>query len=920
MGIEGFSSWFKQQYPKAFGKYESSSFTHVYVDMASVLHNVLRKARTSNHFHFLLYAKLDNIMHQCNPSRSVVFAMDGPAPLAKLLTQRQRRIRESRKDSTSSQRATSGAGLTPGTPFMAEVQQSLAYYIAQRVTSPRYQHLQFELSGANVKGEGEQKILSRLLRPWAPVSVHDTHCIIASDSDMILMAMLADIPGVYVLLDDSLTPIDKRLMWQVLSPAGLASQPLRSAIPSHHRKGVRKKQSSFICFSVDALAAEWRAQHPNFFLTNMTEHTDQPTVEEGDSLINVSAPTKNALQSWRVLRGPQFRAMALDLVVMAVIGSGNDYLPPMQHVTLVGTLHSNLWTCYLAMRSSLEWSAQWLVEEREAMVQLNPHFMSELLRRCRPPSNQEMSGETLFPGLKPPADPGAYAKGLQWLLTMYTRGDCPDYRYTYEAVGPSACVFQRYLETSLSHNAAALLPKGASQSAQPGATGSLNPVACALALLPPKGGRRHAPSGWEHLMDPDSPIADLYRVCHECEAFTSQQRVLHKKMTTLLESVAKAKDNCKTLAVKDVDVEQIKEAEALLERQKAELRSCRSSVAALQDAQIQHLMTVHPYAPFPVDRLEAAVAAVQPKTGETMLQFGTPFCFSSEKAGLVACQCEACKGSHAKLASAKCIFAAPLPTPPVESLRELPADVRVACVPLPEHMRDTWLDVIRQGFVVPANDKLNSLLDHHSRLPSGAILASIEAWQGVPDVKSAQKETKGRKRKHPGRRGSHVTSTKGRKERGVVGIAAGSLLEAPPSKVCEDSRLSGDEVGTLAVSTHISGQLQPHQPNNAPISPPNPILDCSEAPLHAPLLQHPTWSNGAQHKSAANQGPRREAPQTPRILSVGTSSPRCSLASATGLRSNQLWGAASLVSRLPAHRRVSWHVSAPLLRHLLRVL
>lgn len=64
---------------------------------------------------------------------------------------RHRRIKESRKESTSSGSALSGVGLTPGTSFMVEVQQSLAYYIAQRVTSPRYQHLQFELSGADVK-------------------------------------------------------------------------------------------------------------------------------------------------------------------------------------------------------------------------------------------------------------------------------------------------------------------------------------------------------------------------------------------------------------------------------------------------------------------------------------------------------------------------------------------------------------------------------------------------------------------------------------------------------------------------------------------------------------------------------------------------------------------------------------------------
>lgn len=65
---------------------------------------------------------------------------------------------------------------------------------------------------------------------------------------------------------------------------------------------------------------------------------------------------------------------------------------------------------------------------------------------------------------------------------------------------------------------------------QPGEGGSLNPVACAMALLPARGGRRLAPLGWVHLMDPGSPIADLYHICHECEAFLAQQRALQKKL------------------------------------------------------------------------------------------------------------------------------------------------------------------------------------------------------------------------------------------------------------------------------------------------------------------------------------------------------------------------------------------------------
>ena len=50
-----------------------------------------------------------------------------------------------------------------------------------------------------LQGEGEVKILSRVLRPWANVSPDDEHAIMALDSDMVLMALMVPNPNVFVL-------------------------------------------------------------------------------------------------------------------------------------------------------------------------------------------------------------------------------------------------------------------------------------------------------------------------------------------------------------------------------------------------------------------------------------------------------------------------------------------------------------------------------------------------------------------------------------------------------------------------------------------------------------------------------------------------------------------------------------------------
>ncbi len=45
-------------------------------------------ANDVDHFHLLLYNRLDEVLGLCEPQKSVDFALDGSAPLAKLITQR----------------------------------------------------------------------------------------------------------------------------------------------------------------------------------------------------------------------------------------------------------------------------------------------------------------------------------------------------------------------------------------------------------------------------------------------------------------------------------------------------------------------------------------------------------------------------------------------------------------------------------------------------------------------------------------------------------------------------------------------------------------------------------------------------------------------------------------------------------------
>lgn len=82
--------------------------------------------RTWERFHKVLHQRLNDIVDKTGPHKTIMLAADGPAPLAKLITQRERRKKSSNKKEGKD--AISSTALTPGTHFMADVTLSLAYW------------------------------------------------------------------------------------------------------------------------------------------------------------------------------------------------------------------------------------------------------------------------------------------------------------------------------------------------------------------------------------------------------------------------------------------------------------------------------------------------------------------------------------------------------------------------------------------------------------------------------------------------------------------------------------------------------------------------------------------------------------------------------------------------------------------------
>ena len=162
---------------------------HVCIDMNQILHSgsVKVAARNPAHFMALLFTTMDSLLRTVCPTKTLVLAFDGPAPFTKMQTQRSRRSNNP-----------AHSLFTPGTDLMSAMENLMICYTLQRVNRPVFRDLTVFISGAQVPGEGEIKIIEWIHNHMPN---HNDSCIICgSDSDIILQTIcLQHVPNVRVL-------------------------------------------------------------------------------------------------------------------------------------------------------------------------------------------------------------------------------------------------------------------------------------------------------------------------------------------------------------------------------------------------------------------------------------------------------------------------------------------------------------------------------------------------------------------------------------------------------------------------------------------------------------------------------------------------------------------------------------------------
>ena len=196
-GIAGFGTFFAETWlgrdacqmvsrpPK------KGTFDHVLIDVNQFVHTSTRRATSEEDAVRRLMSALDGILRDARPTQGLALALDGAAPIAKVVTQRQRREAAASKASSASASdapRVSPLLITPGTAFMDLVPEAVERYAESRLARREsLANVTAYVSCVCHGGEDELKLVEWLGRR----GVSGTAAVVSGDADVVLQSLAA---------------------------------------------------------------------------------------------------------------------------------------------------------------------------------------------------------------------------------------------------------------------------------------------------------------------------------------------------------------------------------------------------------------------------------------------------------------------------------------------------------------------------------------------------------------------------------------------------------------------------------------------------------------------------------------------------------------------------------------------------------
>uniref|UniRef100_A0A8C7XVU6 5'-3' exoribonuclease 1 n=1 Tax=Oryzias sinensis TaxID=183150 RepID=A0A8C7XVU6_9TELE len=227
MGVPKFYRWISERYPclsEVVKEHQIPEFDNLYLDMNGIIHQCSHPNDEDVHFRISeekifadIFHYLEVLFRIIKPRKVFFMAVDGVAPRAKMNQQRGRRFRSAKEAEDKIKKALDKGEvlptearfdsncITPGTDFMARLQEQLKYFVHNKLSTDKLWHnVKVYLSGHETPGEGEHKIME-FIRSENSKPSHDPntrHCLYGLDADLIMLGLTSHEPHFSLLREE----------------------------------------------------------------------------------------------------------------------------------------------------------------------------------------------------------------------------------------------------------------------------------------------------------------------------------------------------------------------------------------------------------------------------------------------------------------------------------------------------------------------------------------------------------------------------------------------------------------------------------------------------------------------------------------------------------------------------------------------
>jgi 5'-3' exoribonuclease 1 len=227
MGIPKFARFLITRYPLILKKIKEEGDVpendNLYLDINGVIHkcahnnNVITmcKDRPVEEIFYNIFCYIDQMVHIVKPRHLLMISADGVAPRAKMNQQRSRRFRKTdvnpketealRKQGLDPEIMFNSDMISAGTEFMFNLSKAFETFIKEKLSSdPLWKGLKVVLTGVEVPGEGEHKIIEyiRQYKNSENYNPNAKHCIYGLDADLIMLSLITHEPNICILREE----------------------------------------------------------------------------------------------------------------------------------------------------------------------------------------------------------------------------------------------------------------------------------------------------------------------------------------------------------------------------------------------------------------------------------------------------------------------------------------------------------------------------------------------------------------------------------------------------------------------------------------------------------------------------------------------------------------------------------------------